>query len=277
MIGLTMTAAEKLQGDETRGKRGRPKGQATQTVYNVLRGEILTLALKPGQYLEEVALEKRFGVSRTPIREALIRLQTDRLVRFSPNRGHYVETVSFEDVPRIFEALDLQQTGVLQLAALRWKDHHLDELARINDAYRLAGERNDHMAMAELNHEFHLMIAEAAGNSFLSEFYETMLNFSIRLSYLMFQSASRNREDFEGYYMQVYREHGEMIELIRNGDAARLQEISQQHIRLFSDRVVSFLVQRSDMNVSVHDFGLPAGSDEAAAANAKARPETRRG
>ncbi|CAM3407937.1 hypothetical protein SAMN04488021_1922 [Paracoccus aminovorans] len=82
-----------------------------------------------------------------------------------------------------------------------------------------------------------------------------MLNFSIRLSYLMFRSASRNRDDFEGYYMQVYREHVEMIDLIRQGDGRRLQEISQQHIRLFSDRVFAFLVQRAQIEASVHDFG----------------------
>ncbi|CAM3181914.1 DNA-binding transcriptional regulator, GntR family [Paracoccus aminovorans] len=273
-----MATAEQRQDEETRGKRGRPKGQATQAVYSALRGEILTLTLKPGQYLEEVALEKRFGVSRTPIREALIRLQTDRLVRFSPNRGHYVEPVSFEDVPRIFEALDLQQTGVLQLAASRWEGRHLDELHRINEAYRDAGEANDHKAMAELNHEFHLMTAQAAGNSFLAEFYETMLNFSIRLSYLMFQSASRNREDFEGYYTQVYREHVEMIELIRQGDVRRLQEISQQHIRLFSDRVVSFLIQRTEIDASVQDFrsAVEHDADDSSPATGKIRTRPRR-
>lgn len=240
---------------EEKSKRGRPKGQATQAVYSALRGEILTLDLKPGQYLEETQLEKRFGVSRTPIREALIRLQSDRLVKFSPNRGHYVETVSFNDVPRIFEALDLQQAAVLQLAAQRRSAAHLHELTAINEAYREAGERNDHKGMAELNHDFHLVIARAASNSFLSEFYETMLNFSIRLSYLMFQSASRNREDFEGYYTQVYSEHQEMIALINAGEGEKLHELSRQHTRLFSDRTVRFLTQRADLDAFVQNFG----------------------
>lgn len=248
------------QEDGTRSKRGRPKGQATQAVYSTLRGEILTLALKPGQYLEETLLEKRFGVSRTPIREALIRLQADRLVKFSPNRGHYVETVSFDDVPLIFEALDLQQAAVLQLAALRHSPEDIAGLKAINEAYRRAGEQNDHKTMAELNHDFHLAIARAARNSFLSEFYETMLNFSIRLSYLMFQSASRNREDFEGYYMQVYNEHVEMIDLIRRGEGDRLHELSRRHIRLFSDRTVRFLTQRAELEAFVQNFApAPAG------------------
>lgn len=260
-----MVSSESETDDEARTKRGRPKGQATQAVYNTLRGEILTLALKPGQYLEETLLEKRFGVSRTPIREALIRLQSDRLVRFSPNRGHYVETVSFDDVPKMFEALDLQQAAVLQLAAARRSEAHIGELQQINDAYRKAGARNDHRAMAELNHEFHLVLAKAGGNSFLAEFYETMLNFSIRMSYLMFQSSSRNREDFEGYYMQVYREHAEMIDLIRKGEGSQLNALSRQHIRLFADRAIRFLTQRAELDALVQDFG---------AIDARSRDET---
>lgn len=255
MIGQQMVLSGKA-GDG-RSKRGRPKGQATQAVYSTLRGEILTLELKPGQYLEETLLEKRFGVSRTPIREALIRLQADRLVKFSPNRGHYVETVSFDDVPKIFEALDLQQAAVLQLAARRGDPALLTELKDINEAYRAAGQRNDHKAMAEVNHDFHLAIARAAGNSFLSEFYETMLNFSIRLSYLMFQTAASNAEDFEKYYMQVYREHSEMIQLIKAGEGAKLQELSRRHIKLFSDRTVRFLTQREELDAFVQNFGTP--------------------
>lgn len=247
-----MDIAEKTEAG--RGKRGRPKGQATQGVYSKLRGEILTLELKPGQYLEETALEKRFGVSRTPIREALIRLQADRLVRFSPNRGHYVETVSFNDVPRILEALDLQQGAVLQLAAARHDAADLAELRKINEAYRAAGERDDHKAMAELNHDFHLAIAEAAGNSFLAEFYGAMLNFSIRLSYLMFQSAARNREDFEGYYMRVYEEHAEMIEMIRKGDGAGLHVLSRKHTQLFTSRAVRFMSEWAEIDSFVASF-----------------------
>lgn len=254
MIEPDMVFIEETSVEDKRGKRGRPKGQATQAVYSALRGEILTLTLKPGQYLEELVLEKRFGVSRTPIREALIRLQTDRLVKFSPNRGHYVETVSFEDVPRIFEALDLQQAAVLQLAAQRRSPWHIRDLRKTNDEYRRAGERNDHKAMAEFNHDFHLLIAKASGNSFLSEFYETMLNFSIRLSYLMFQTASRNQEDFEAYYMRVFSEHSEMIDLIENGEGHRLQELSRRHIRLFSDRIVRFLTERADLDAFVENF-----------------------
>jgi DNA-binding GntR family transcriptional regulator len=257
MIEPDMEFSEETPIEDKRGKRGRPKGQATQVVYSALRGEILTLALKPGQYLEELVLEKRFGVSRTPIREALIRLQTDRLVKFSPNRGHYVESVSFQDVPRIFEALDLQQAAVLQLAAKRRSPRHIQDLRKINDEYRRAGERNDHKAMAELNHDFHLLIAKAAGNSFLSEFYETMLNFSIRLSYLMFQTASRNKEDFEAYYMRVFSEHNEMIDLIEKGEGERLHELSRRHVRLFSDRTVRFLTERADLDAFVETFAGP--------------------
>ncbi|WP_313613779.1 GntR family transcriptional regulator [Agrobacterium sp.] len=249
--------------EDTRIKRGRPKGQATQLVYNALRGEILTLSLKPGQYLEETVLEKRFDVSRTPIREALIRLQSDRLVKFMPNRGHYVEIVSFDEIPKIFEALDLHQAAVFKLAAIRRTEKQLSELVSINESYRIAGEQNDHKVMAERNHDFHMAVGKAADNPFLSESYETMLNFSIRLSYLMFKSAGRDPEDSKIYYTQIYDEHRGMIEMIRNGEGDLLQEISRKHTKLFLDRVVSFLTQRVELDALVQNFAdhMPEGDD----------------
>jgi len=243
-----------MQNMPAKDKRGRPKGQATQIIYKALRDEILTLVLKPGQYLEERMLEKRFGVSRTPIREALIRLQENRLVRFSANRGHYVEIISFNDVPKIFEALDLQQAAVLQLAALRHQSHHIEEMRQINNHYRQAAIEKNYKAMAEFNHDFHLVTAAASGNSFLAEFYETMLNFSIRLSYLMFQTASQNAQDFEAYYMRVFNDHNEMIRLIETGEATPLRELSRRHTQLFSDRAIRFLAAHSELDASIESF-----------------------
>lgn len=239
---------------EKRGKRGRPRGMATQTVYDSLRDEILTLALKPGAYLDESMLEKRFGVSRTPIREALIRLQSDRLVRFSANRGHFVEVVNIDEVPRIFEAMDLYQAAVFRLAARRATPEMLEELSEINDKYLEAARTGDHKAMTECNHQFHVTIGRSSGNNFLAEAYETVQNYSLRLTYLMFEKASTQLQDSEEYYSRVYSEHREMIDLIRSGDGDRLEEISQKHIQLFCDRIITFIGTRESFRTEPTDF-----------------------
>ncbi|MBU2891378.1 GntR family transcriptional regulator [Celeribacter halophilus] len=257
MAKTTITNAEGNFGHaeiETRGKRGRPRGQATQMVYDALRDEILTLEAKPGTYLDETLLEKRFGVSRTPIREALIRLQSDRLVRFSANRGHFVELISIEEVPRIFEAMDLYQAAVLRLAAQRHTPKILQELHEINEAYLAAADAYDHKVMTEMNHRFHLRIGEASGNSFLAEAYTTALNYTLRLTYLMFEKARSQPSLRDGYYHRVYDEHKEMLALIEQGEADTLEALSKEHTQLFCDRVSDFVNERESFRSKPTDF-----------------------
>lgn len=233
-----------VDGFEQRAKRGRPRGKGTQVVYDALRKEILTLVAKPGDHLDEAQLEKRFGVSRTPIREALIRLQADRLVRFSANRGHFVEVINLNDVPRIFEAMDLFQAAVLRLAAHRRTEAQLARLREINEAYKAAAIAGDFQGMTEKNHEFHKQIGEAAGNQFIREGYENVLNFSLRLTYLMFENADRTSQEPDSYYEQIFREHDEMIMLLEKGTADELDEVSKKHTRLFCSRVSAFMEHR---------------------------------
>lgn len=248
MVVKSQSKKTKLDDDtggfEPRAKRGRPRGKGTQLVYDALRKEILTLVAKPGDHLDEALLEKRFGVSRTPIREALIRLQADRLVRFSANRGHFVEVINLNDVPRIFEALDLYQSAVLRLAAHRRTEEQLTALRAINEEYKRAALAGDFQGMTEKNHEFHKKIAEAAANQFVKEGYENVLNFSLRLTYLMFENADRTSQEPDSYYERIFHEHDEMITLIERGDADTLDEVSKKHTRLFCSRVSQFMQHR---------------------------------
>lgn len=241
-------------GFEMRAKRGRPRGKGTQIVYDALREEILTLRARPGDHLDETQLEKRFGVSRTPIREALIRLQADRLVRFSANRGHFVEVINFDEMPRIFEAMDLYQGAVLRLAAARRTSAHLSALEEINEGYRHAARADDYSAMAEKNHQFHVLIGEAAGNRFVSEGYATVLNYSLRMAYLMFEDADRNAMQADEYYGQIYDEHARMIALLKARDADALERISEQHTRLFCSRVAAFMQTRVPLSPKVRSY-----------------------
>lgn len=243
-----------VENFEKRAKRGRPRGKGTQVVYDALRKEILTLVAKPGDHLDEAQLEKRFGVSRTPIREALIRLQADRLVRFSANRGHFVEVINLNDVPRIFEAMDLYQAAVLRLAAGRHTEDQLTVLREINEGYKAAAKAGDFQAMTERNHEFHKQIALMAGNDFIREGYETVLNFSLRLTYLMFENEDRTSQEPDTYYERIYDEHDEMIDLIAARDGDALDEVSQKHTRLFCSRVSAFMENRIALRTRAQTF-----------------------
>ena len=95
------------------------KGTGAGFVYDELRREILRLRLVPGAALDEAGLVIRFGLSRTPVREALIRLAADGLVTMLSNRKAQVSTLDLGNFPRFVEALNLLQRAIMLLAALR--------------------------------------------------------------------------------------------------------------------------------------------------------------
>ena len=107
---------------------GRPKGIGTQRVYAQVREDIIGLRLPPGADLDEASLEERFGVSRTPVREALIRLASEGLIVLLPNRGARITHIDISDVPQLFEALELCQRATIRWAAERRTPADISEL-----------------------------------------------------------------------------------------------------------------------------------------------------
>lgn len=101
--------------DESEVKRIR--GTGWKNVYETLRNEILALTLPPGQLLDEMTLAERFDMSRSPVREALIRLGADELVVTLSNRSTIVAPIEVATFPKYVEALDIAQRMNTRLAA----------------------------------------------------------------------------------------------------------------------------------------------------------------
>jgi DNA-binding GntR family transcriptional regulator len=95
------------------------KETGSARAYASLREEILRMQLAPGAPLDEVSLSERFGLSRSPIREALARLSSEGLVVTLPSRSTVVTPIDFEGMPHFLDALDLLQRAVTRLAAVR--------------------------------------------------------------------------------------------------------------------------------------------------------------
>ena len=119
----------------TNSRIGRPKGTGTQRVYAQVREDIIALRIPPGADLDEAGLERRFEVSRTPVREALIRLGSEGLIQLLPNRGARVTEIDISELPQIFEALDLGQRATIRWAALRRTSENMTDLRKFNQAF----------------------------------------------------------------------------------------------------------------------------------------------
>ena len=217
-------------------KEASRKGGSTRTVYDVLRREILSLAQPPGALLDETTLAERFDMSRSPVREALIRLAAEELVVTLPNRSTIVAPVELAAFPRYVEALDLAQRANTRLAAERRTEADLGELARRQQAFEAAVRGRDHLAMSETNKDFHMAIARAGGNAYLTGFYERLLNQGRRMLHMHFDFLERSPDA-----NLLTDEHDEMIAAIRAKDAERADRLAHAHTRQFRDNFINFM------------------------------------
>jgi DNA-binding GntR family transcriptional regulator len=214
-------------------------------IYEELRKQILTLQLKPGAQLDEVSLAAQFGVSRSPVRDALARLISEGLVTILPNRTTLVTPFEIEEFPKYIAALDLTQRAVTRLAALNRSEQDLARIREANIAYVEALGQGNFQEMSERNKAFHLEIARAGRNPYLTTYYEKLLGEGQRLLHLHFDfivSSQMTRPD---------EDHDKIIEAIANRQADEAEAASHEHTLLFRDRFLEFMKQNLTKHISI--------------------------
>ena len=218
-----------------------------QKIYALLREQILNLDLAPNSELDEVQLSRELGFSRTPIREALIRLASEGLVVLAPNRGARVAPLDLDQVPQVLEALELYERATTRWAALRRQPHHLDLLEQRNREFAIASETGDPATIVEANWAFHDAINQACGNKFLAADCSKMLRGVMRLSLLAFRQNSERVAS----YADVVEQHDQMIDAIRREDVREAERLVFEHSDEFRQRMRVFIA-----GVSTADFSL---------------------
>ena len=237
-------ADQASDGDVT-APAARIRGAGTQTIYDALRHEILAMTLPPGSPLDEVGLSARFDMSRTPVREALLRLAAEGLVTTLPNRSTIVAPIDFAAMPTYFEALTLMYRVTARAAASR-KDP--DALARIKaeqQAFASAAIARDALGMIRANRDFHVAIAELGGNGYYTTFFTRLLDEGrriLRLYYAIFDDALPQR------YVE---EHDELIAAIETGDAQAADAIAVKHASQIVDQIKHYLERDTERALSL--------------------------
>lgn len=152
------------------------RGFSSSAVYDALRKEILSLQLQPSTLLDETELSERFSLSRSPIREALVRLSAEGLVTTLRNRSTIVAPFDLATVPSYLDAVNLMYRLTSRLAAANRSDKQLLEIKRLSDEHREAADARDISRMIILNREFHATIADATGNAFFAQWTRILLD-----------------------------------------------------------------------------------------------------
>lgn len=183
-----------------------------QHVYEQIKHDIITCKLAPGEPVSENQFVDRFGVSKTPIREALTSLVQDGLLEYTPNRGFRVTPISVADIQEIFEARIFFEAEIFKLAVKKISDAEIDELEKHNWVEGDAKSPEHAEAFLESNRKFHSTLAAASRNSRLLWYYETLMNEAQRLFYM--DISHHNREFRWGHG------HEGIIKALRNRDEA---------------------------------------------------------
>jgi DNA-binding GntR family transcriptional regulator len=190
------------------------------SVYHDLLEEILQGDLEPGAILVESTLGSRFGVSRTPIREALRMLEQDGVLE-RVNRGMRVRPTSAEEVLEIYGVRGTLEAEAARQAAVRRSDYDLATLDRIIEGMARA-KKAPPQEMAAINRSFHRAIWQAAKNRTLSDLLERL---AVHLRRYPATTYTR-----PGRWEEALNEHRALLEAIREGDAASAGEIAERHI-----------------------------------------------
>ncbi len=211
-----------------------PRPTGARRIYEALRHAIIALRLEPGAALDETALCRQFKVSRTPVREALIRLASEGLVELQPNRGAKMASLQFIDVVDHYEAMDVFQPVICHFAAVR---HEAEDLAAMRlqlSSLRRALTRRDAELIIRANYDLHCAIAAAAHNRSLASAYRQMLVDKLRIA----QHTGRGRGLAERFF-GTHRILERLVRAIGRRDvkaAERLARELNDHIR---DQVVA--------------------------------------
>ncbi|MGR9087523.1 MAG: GntR family transcriptional regulator [Gammaproteobacteria bacterium] len=176
------------------------KSAIAQTIYATLRGMILNFEIQPNSRLTETELASYFNVSRTPIREALQRLETEGLITIRPKQGCFVRGIDFDEFSDLYQVRGCLEVLSLETACTHMADGNLNKLSLIWETCPSVSAPGDAERIADLDEDFHLKLAEGGGNRVLVKMLAD-INHRIRIvRRLDFTDRQRIQKTYEEHY-----------------------------------------------------------------------------
>lgn len=223
----------------------RPRGTGASYVHEQLKNMILHLELMPGTLLDETDISKQFGVSRSPVREALIRLSAEGLVQNFRNRTAIVAQFDIAALPAYFDAMQLLYRLTARLASQNPNPAKIDKLRRDHEEHEKAIRKRDIRNMVRLNREFHMTIADMAGNPFIAGWTSGILDQGQRLLGLY----GMHMPD-RGVSGEFLKPHREIIAAIARKDPDGAEAAGRADAQHLIDEFMDSLANRPGMRVS---------------------------
>jgi len=231
---------------------GQPMKPTRPDIFEALQAEILEGAIRPGDRLKEADLAERFGLSRTPVREALRRLETRGLLVHEPHKGMVVAELEASAIGELYVMREILDGAAASLAAQHATE---TEIAAMEDQVardRAMEHRPDHLAAS--NRAFHAANYRAAHNRFLVKSSDALAEALALLGPTTLTAEGRAHQSID--------EHAGIVAAIKRRDPKAADHAARHHIRnAFKTRLMQ-LDQRAIEDELAPDPGLPRGSGD---------------
>jgi DNA-binding GntR family transcriptional regulator len=198
-----------------------PSGRITDNVYDALRGAILTGSLEPGSKLSVPDLARQLDVSRSPVREAVLRLTQDRLAVETPRRGVEVAQVDTDELADLYEVRAALEGVAARLATERADPALVPALTKTVKAHSAAVRAGDVTMHVELDMAFHQTLRNASGNAHVIRMLDEIQTL-IRLA--------MNTTTVTGGPAKALKDHQAILRAVRSGDATAAEQAAREHI-----------------------------------------------
>ena len=189
-------------------------------IYQKLLAAIENGDLRPGDRLLETDLAQRFGVSRTPIREAIRRLETDGLVAHKPRVGAMIRVLAQQEIVELYEMRIVLEATAAQMAAKHASKAEINTLETLNA--QMMQVATDPYKVAMLNRKFHDCILSAARNRFLTQSYNSLSNALVLLGKTTLESSERVKD--------VVSQHDAIVEALKSGQPETAAKLMRTHM-----------------------------------------------
>ncbi|TFZ00636.1 GntR family transcriptional regulator [Ramlibacter henchirensis] len=192
-----------------------------EEVAELLRQRIFRRELEPGSWIDEMKIAEEFGISRTPLREALKVLAAEGLVTMKVRRGAYVTEVSEQDLAEVYHLLSLLESDAAAVAATKATDAQLRELQALHK--ELEGAVRNREKFFALNERFHMRLLEIAGNRWRNQMVADLRKVMKLNRHHSLLKSGRIEESLA--------EHRRVMKALEKRDAAAAMQRMQEHFR----------------------------------------------
>ncbi|WP_420627939.1 GntR family transcriptional regulator [Candidatus Leptofilum sp.] len=214
----------------------------SEQAYELIRQKIVTLALPPSSVVDEGQLQEELNLGRTPIREALKRLELERLVNIIPRRGIFVTPINLTDLQRLYEMRLELECMATKLATTRGTANHWQEMEYVLKQAYPPGNISPEQLIA-IDDQCHRIIYKAADNQFLEQTLMALYPLSLRMWNVALDKLGDNKEKVVKHEHIV--EHEQIMAALREGAATEAVALMHGHIAAYQQYIENAILGKS--------------------------------